>query len=64
MRTLVAIMIVVLIATSAFARKAYQHHSKRSPDHQSTTKTDSADIARHPDDVALDRKIGSICRGC
>jgi hypothetical protein len=21
-------------------------------------------VARHPDDVAFDRKIGSICRGC
>src|SRR5260221_5819355 len=33
--------------------------------HQSATKAnDRGGIERHPDDVALDRKIGSICRGC
>jgi hypothetical protein len=65
-RTLVAIMIMVLMATSsAFARKASHHHSKRTaPNHQSATKTDPSGVARDPNDVALDRKIGSICRGC
>jgi hypothetical protein len=65
-RTLTAILIVVLLATSsAFARKASQHHSKRAvPNHQSTNKTDPGGVARDPADVALDRKIGSICRGC
>jgi hypothetical protein len=65
-RTLIAIIIASLVATStAFARKASHHHFKRAaPKHQSATKTDPGDIARHPDDVALDRKIGSICRGC
>jgi hypothetical protein len=65
-RTLIAIVIVSLVATStAFARKASHHHFKRAaPKHQSATKTDPGGIARHPDDVALDRKIGSICRGC
>jgi hypothetical protein len=65
-RTLIAIMIMVLMATSsAFARKASQHHSKRAaPNHQSTTKTDPGGVARDPADVELDRKIGSICRGC
>ena len=66
MRTLIAIMMVALLASSsAFARKASQHHSKRvAPKHQSTTKTDPGGVARDPNDVALDRKIGSICRGC
>src|SRR5882762_8778667 len=32
--------------------------------HQSATKLDPGGVERHPDDVALDRKIGSICRGC
>ena len=66
MRTLVAITIVVLMTTSsAFARKASQHHSKRAaPNHHSTTKTDPVGVARDPADVELDRKIGSICRGC
>ncbi len=64
-RTLVAIMIMVLMATSsAFARKASQHHSKRAaPNHHSTTKTDPGGVARDPNDIELDRKIGSICRG-
>jgi hypothetical protein len=65
-KTLTAILIVVLLATSsAFARKASQHHSKRAaPNHHSTNKTDPGGVARDPADVALDRKIGSICRGC
>ena len=41
------------------------HHSKRAAaKHQLTTKTGPGGVARHPDDVALDRKIGRICRGC
>jgi hypothetical protein len=65
-RTLIVIMMVALLASSsAFARKASQHHSKRvAPKHQSTTKTDPGGVARDPNDVALDRKIGNICRGC
>jgi hypothetical protein len=63
---LIAIMIVALMATSsAFARKTSHHHFRRSaPKQQSVTKADSGGVQRHPDDVALDRKIGSICRGC
>jgi hypothetical protein len=66
MRTLIAIMTVALMAnSSAFARKASHHHSKRAaPNHQSATKPNPGGVERHPDDVALDRKIGSICRGC
>jgi len=65
-RTLVAIMIMVRMATSsAFARKASHHHSKRATaaKHQLANKADGGGIERHPDDAALDRKIGSICRG-
>jgi hypothetical protein len=66
MRTLIAILIVVLMATSsAFARKPSRHHPKPAvPDHPSTNKPDPAVGARDPADVDLDRKIGSICRGC
>jgi hypothetical protein len=67
MRTLIAIFFVALMASStASARKASHQYSKRAaaPKHQLTTKTDPGGVARHPDDVALDRKIGSICRGC
>ena len=47
MRTLIAIVIVSLVATStAFARKASHHHFKRAaPKHQSATKTDPGGIA-------------------
>jgi hypothetical protein len=66
MRRLITSLIVVLMATSsAFARKASQYHFKRAaPNHHSTTKTDPGGVARDPADVELDRKIGSICRGC
>jgi hypothetical protein len=65
-RTLVAIMIMVLMATSsAFARKTSHINFKRAAIYrQSATKPNPGGVERHPDDVALDRKIGSICRGC
>jgi hypothetical protein len=64
-RTLIAIIVVALASSTALARKASHHHSKRvAHKHQSITKADQGGAARHPDDVALDRKIGSICRGC
>jgi len=65
-RTLVAIMIMMLMATSsAFARKTSHHNFKRAAiDRQPATKPNSGGVERYPDDVALDRKIGSICRGC
>jgi hypothetical protein len=66
MRTPIAILIVVLMATSsAFALKTSQHHSKRAVrNHHSMNKSDPGGTARNPADVDLDRKIGSICRGC
>jgi len=60
-------MMVALLASSFSLRnaRASQHHSKRvAPKHQSTTKTDPGGVARDPNDVALDRKIGNICKGC
>jgi hypothetical protein len=49
-RTLVAIMMVALMATStAFARKASHHHFNRSaPKQQSGTKADPGGVQRHP----------------
>jgi hypothetical protein len=62
--TLIAIMTVSLIANSpALASKASHHYSKRAAPHHSTT-TDPGGVTRDPADLALDRKIGSICRGC
>jgi hypothetical protein len=61
---LMTIVLAILAASSASARKASHHYSKRTTaKHQSAPKSDPAAIASHPDDVALDRKIGSICRG-
>jgi hypothetical protein len=62
----VAIAMVALMATSsAFARKTSHHHFKRAAiDHQWATKPNPGGVERHPADVALDRKIGSICCGC
>jgi hypothetical protein len=56
---------VLMATSSAFARKSSQQHSKRAaPNHHSTIETDPGGVARDPADVELDRKIGSICRGC
>jgi len=67
-RTLVAIMIMIMMlmaTSSAFARKTSHHNFKRAAiDRQPATKPNSGGVERHPDDVALDREIGSICRGC
>ena len=54
MRTLIAIMMVALLASSsAFARKASHHHFKRAaPKHQSA---DRGGVQRDPADVELER---------
>jgi hypothetical protein len=63
--SLMTIVLALMATSSAFARKA-SHHSKHTvaSKHQPAPKTDPGGVQRHPDDVALDRKIGSICRGC
>jgi hypothetical protein len=60
------IVMALMTASSAFARKAPHHRFKHSisSKHQPVSKADAGRVLRHPDDVALDRKIGSICRGC
>ena len=57
MRVPVAVLIVVIASAPVFARQATHHRYRRDA---TTTSVDP----HHPDDVALDRKIGSICRGC
>ena len=65
MRALVAVLIVVLAAAPVLAREASHHRHKRDKlKDATTTNVDRGGTPRHPDDVALDRKIGSICRGC
>jgi predicted LPLAT superfamily acyltransferase len=65
-RALIVIIVVsLMVSSTAFARKASRDHFKRAASpHQSAPKTDLGGVPRHPDDVALDRKIESICRGC
>jgi hypothetical protein len=68
MRVLTSMTILVAMMTTSpgFARKASHHfrHTMVSK-HQPTPKTNErGGVERHPDDVALDRKIRSICRGC
>jgi hypothetical protein len=60
MRMLVAIAMVALLATSpAVARNASHHHLKRVTilKDRPTLKPDQGGVGRHPDDIALDRKI-------
>jgi hypothetical protein len=65
MRTMVAVLMVILTMWPALARKAPHHHLKRhAAKHATITNVDRGGAPRHPDDVRLDRKIGSICRGC
>jgi hypothetical protein len=67
MRAVVLTTIVVALMTNSPAIARGSHgHSKRavSPHIQSTKTSAPVRTDRHPDDVALDRKIGSICRGC
>ena len=64
MRVLIAVLIVVLAAAPVFARKATHHRYKRDAAKNAPTNVDRGGTPRHPDDVALDRKIESICRGC
>jgi hypothetical protein len=60
------IAVALMTSSSGFARQG-SHHSKHTvaSKHQPAPKTnDRGGVERHPDDIALDRKIGSICRGC
>jgi hypothetical protein len=64
-RTFLTIMVVALFTTNAvFART---HHAPKRTVPAATTKTETTSPAeknRDPADVALDRKIKGICRGC
>ena len=65
MRALVAVLILVLAAAPVLAREASHHRHKRGKLEDATiTNVDRGGTPCRPDDVALDRKIGSICRGC
>ena len=65
MRVLVALLIVVIASAPVFARKATRHrHNRDGAKHTTIKRSDRGGTPRHPDDIALDRKIGSICRGC
>ena len=60
-RTLVTIIIMALLTMSnAFARKTHDRPKRTA----AAKATDRGGIERHPDDVALDRQIKGICKGC
>jgi hypothetical protein len=52
-------MVMLTATSSAFARKASHHHSKRGALKHQLAVNDRGGVPRHPDDVALDRKIGA-----
>ena len=61
----IAVLIVLLAAAPVFARKATHHRYKRDAAKSATiSNVERGETQRHSDDVALDRKIGSIFRGC
>jgi hypothetical protein len=75
MRKLALAAIILALAGSTFAvarDSAHRHgqvrHTEAKPanpsDAPSATITSEPSDQRHPEDLALDRKIKSICRGC
>jgi hypothetical protein len=56
-----ATLIVAMATSPAFARKGLAS-SFQSAAKDRVAKADRDDVPRNPDDVALDRNIGSICR--
>jgi hypothetical protein len=65
-RTFFTIMAVALITTHAvFARTHHRARNKTVPPAATQTEaTSPAEKNRDPADVALDRRIKGICRGC
>jgi hypothetical protein len=72
---LAAMVLAMAMNTHAVARNSHHGHSRgharhsetkpASPSDASSAKiTPAASEQRHPDDLALDRKIKNICRGC
>jgi hypothetical protein len=63
-RVLVVAIVVALCATHAVFARSHRHAPKRTAP-AAVTKTDTApDKNRDPADVALDRRIKDICKGC
>jgi hypothetical protein len=65
MRVLIAVVVVALCATHAVYARSHRHAPKRTT--PVAIKADAkipAETNRDPADVALDRKIKGICRGC
>jgi hypothetical protein len=75
MRKLALAAIILALAGGTFAvardsahRHGHVRHTEAKPanpsDARSATMTPEPSEQRHPEDIALDRKIKSICRGC
>jgi hypothetical protein len=64
-RTSLTIMVVALFTTHAvFARTHHRAPKRIVPATTTTEATSPAEKNRDPADVALDRQIKGICRGC
>ncbi len=71
---LAAIILALAGSTHAIARESIHGHSRHAlhsaakpanpPDTPSATGAPEPSDQRHPEDLALDQKITSICRGC
>jgi len=61
---LLTIMVVVLCATQTAAARTHRVPKISAPVAKKVGVTSSPEKNRHPEDVALDRKIKGICRGC
>jgi hypothetical protein len=62
----VTILVVALCATHAVYARSH-HRAPKTTAPASTTKSDAkipVESNRDPEDVALDRKIKGICKGC
>jgi hypothetical protein len=65
-RLLSTIVLVALCATQAVHARTH-HHTVKTTAPVATTKPDAkipVEVKRDPADVALDRKIKGICKGC
>jgi hypothetical protein len=65
-RTVLTIMMVALCATQAVCARSH-HRASKTAAPAPATKSDAkipVETSRDPADVALDRQIKSICKGC
>ena len=70
MKTVISLLSAIALATVSLATSpadARRHHGARSTPQEAVMKSDGKPIVeqkRDPADIALDRRIKGICRGC